>query len=199
MTFSCVLPLIDFILPLAKFTIVGRCRYVWLFVRVRRLSSAFSPVDLDLCYKILVSSLQVESSPAIISPPSPTSLDTQITYFTNHNLPITMAGLQFFNPKAGSPPYKSLFSNVAIVPPNTSIAYISTQWAADPTTGELVEGVSDDARKQAKIVWANLVAILKELGCDMKNVVHQTVSFKSVFQVQSLWRRLMIGQEVQGR
>lgn len=176
-TFSCVLPLIDFILSLVKFTIVGRWRYGRLFVRVRRLSSAFSPVDLDLCYKI-VSPLQVESSPTIISSPSPTSLDTQVTYFTNHNQLITMAGLQFFNPKAGSPPYKNLFSNVAIVPANTSIAYISTQWAADPTTGELVEGVSGDVRKQAKIIWSNIVAILKELGCDLKNVVHQTVSFK---------------------
>jgi enamine deaminase RidA (YjgF/YER057c/UK114 family) len=88
-----------------------------------------------------------------------------------------MASLTHFNTTAGSPPYKSLFSNVTIVPPNTSLAYISTQWAADPTTGELVEGVAGDYAKQSKIIWDNLVAILKELGAEMKDVVHKTAYF----------------------
>jgi enamine deaminase RidA (YjgF/YER057c/UK114 family) len=86
--------------------------------------------------------------------------------------------VKFFNTTAGSPPYRSLFSNVAIVPPNTSMAYISTQWAADPKTGELMEDVADDYGKQAKIIWENIVAILKELGVSLKDVVHKTVSFK---------------------
>jgi enamine deaminase RidA (YjgF/YER057c/UK114 family) len=86
--------------------------------------------------------------------------------------------LKHLNTKAGSPPYKSLFSTVTIVPPNTTVAYISTQWAADPTTGELVEGVADDYGKQAKIIYENIVGILKELGCQMKDVIHRTVTFK---------------------
>jgi enamine deaminase RidA (YjgF/YER057c/UK114 family) len=89
-----------------------------------------------------------------------------------------MASPKHFNPKAGSPPYRSLFSNVTIVPPNSSLAYISTQWAADPATGELVEGVADDYGKQSSIVFTNITAILKELGVGMKDVVHRTVSFK---------------------
>jgi enamine deaminase RidA (YjgF/YER057c/UK114 family) len=88
-----------------------------------------------------------------------------------------MSSLKHFNPEAGSPPYKNLFHNVTIVPPNSSIAYISTQWAADPTTGLLTEGAEGDARKQAVIVWKNVVAILKEMGAEMKDVVHRTVSF----------------------
>ncbi|KAK0105471.1 hypothetical protein ONS95_004165 [Cadophora gregata] len=88
-----------------------------------------------------------------------------------------MAGLNHFNPKAGSKPYHSLFSNVTIVPPNTSLAYISTQWAADPSTGELVEGVEGDYFKQAQIIYQNIVAILKELGAELKDIVHRTVSF----------------------
>jgi enamine deaminase RidA (YjgF/YER057c/UK114 family) len=86
--------------------------------------------------------------------------------------------VKFLNTTAGSPPYRGLFSNVAIVPPNTSLAYISTQWAADPKTGELMDGVADDYGKQSKIIWENIVAILKELGVSMKDVVHKTVSFK---------------------
>jgi enamine deaminase RidA (YjgF/YER057c/UK114 family) len=89
-----------------------------------------------------------------------------------------MSSIKFLNPTAGSPPYKNLFSNVAIVPPNTSMAYISTQWAADPKTGELMEGVADDYGKQSKIIWENIVGILKELGVGMKDVVHKTVTFK---------------------
>ena len=86
--------------------------------------------------------------------------------------------IKFLNTTAGSPPYKELFSTVAIVPPNTSMAYISTQWASDPKTGELMEGVADDYGKQSKIIWENIVAILRELGVSMKDVVHKTVSFK---------------------
>ncbi|KUJ09404.1 uncharacterized protein LY89DRAFT_741117 [Mollisia scopiformis] len=88
-----------------------------------------------------------------------------------------MANLTHFNPKASSKPYMGLFSNCTIVPPNTALAYISTQWAADPSTGELVEGAAGDYTKQSKIVWTNLVETLKELGAQMKDVVHTTVSF----------------------
>jgi enamine deaminase RidA (YjgF/YER057c/UK114 family) len=87
-----------------------------------------------------------------------------------------------FNPKAGSPPYKSLFSNVSIAPAGSSLAFISTQWAADPATGELMEGVENDYTKQSKVVWTNIVEILKELGVGMKEIVHVTVNFKLVIR-----------------
>lgn len=93
-----------------------------------------------------------------------------------------MSSLKHFNTQAGSPPYKNLFHNVTIVPPNTSLAYISTQWAADPATGELSVGTEGDISKQAKIIWTNIAAILKELGAEMKDVIHRTVSFMYVRQ-----------------
>jgi len=87
-----------------------------------------------------------------------------------------MSALKHFNTKAGAAPYRDLFHTVTIVPPNTSLAYISTQWAADPATGELVAGSEGNAGKQAGIVWTNIAAILKELGAEMKDVVHRTVN-----------------------
>lgn len=89
-----------------------------------------------------------------------------------------MADLKHYNTTAGAPPYKSLFSTVTIVPPNTSLAYISTQWAADPATGELMEGTADDYAKQSKVTYEHVVGILKELGVGQKDIVHRTVSFK---------------------
>jgi hypothetical protein len=68
-----------------------------------------------------------------------------------------MATPKHFNPKAGSPLYKSLFSNVTIAPAGSSLAFISTQWAADPVTGELIEGVENDHAKQSKVVWTNVL------------------------------------------
>jgi enamine deaminase RidA (YjgF/YER057c/UK114 family) len=50
------------------------------------------------------------------------------------------------------------------------------EWAADPTTGKLVEGCEGDVAKQSKIIWTNIVAILKELGATMKDVVHRTIN-----------------------
>jgi enamine deaminase RidA (YjgF/YER057c/UK114 family) len=88
-----------------------------------------------------------------------------------------MSSPKHFNTEAGSPPYRNLFHNVTVVPPNTSLAYISTQWAADPTTGELAAGCEGDIGKQSKIIWTNIVAILQELGVTMKDVVHRTVNF----------------------
>lgn len=44
-----------------------------------------------------------------------------------------------------------------------------------------MEGVEDDLFKQAAIVWGNIVNILQELGCEMKDIVHRNVSFKYVF------------------
>jgi enamine deaminase RidA (YjgF/YER057c/UK114 family) len=88
-----------------------------------------------------------------------------------------MSSPKHFNPSVGSPPYRSLFKNVSIVPANCSLAYISTQWAADPATGELMEGVEGDYAKQSKVIWTNICGILKELGVGMKDVVHRTVSF----------------------
>lgn len=41
-----------------------------------------------------------------------------------------------------------------------------------------MEGVEDDLFKQAAIVWGNIVNILQELGCEMKDIVHRNVSFK---------------------
>jgi enamine deaminase RidA (YjgF/YER057c/UK114 family) len=88
-----------------------------------------------------------------------------------------MTSVQHINIKAGAEPYKALFSKVTIVPPNTSIAYISTQWACDSETGDLVKGTENDFGKQSKIVWENISATLKELGAEMKDVVHRTVCF----------------------
>jgi enamine deaminase RidA (YjgF/YER057c/UK114 family) len=93
-----------------------------------------------------------------------------------------MAALKHFNPKAGAPPYKGLFSTVTVVPPNTSLAYISSQWAAD-ANGELVEGTAGDYAKQVKITWEHVIGILKELGVDFKSVVHRTINFLSVFPI----------------
>lgn len=106
-----------------------------------------------------------------------------------------MASPKHFNPAAGSPPYRNLFSNVTIAPANCSLAYVSTQWAADPTTGELMEGVADDYAKQSTVVWKNICAILKELGVGMKDIVHVTVSFKLVavfFQESETIRQILI-------
>jgi len=89
-----------------------------------------------------------------------------------------MTDLTHFNTKAGAKPYRDLFSTVTIVPPNTSLAYISTQWAADVETGELGEGVAGDYYAQSSIVWANIVGILKELKADAGDIVHRTISFK---------------------
>jgi enamine deaminase RidA (YjgF/YER057c/UK114 family) len=91
-----------------------------------------------------------------------------------------MSSTTHFNPTAGSLPYKGLFSSVSIVPAGCSLAYISTQWAADPVTGELIEGIADDYAAQSKVVWTNICEILKELGVGMKDVVHRTVSSKQV-------------------
>jgi enamine deaminase RidA (YjgF/YER057c/UK114 family) len=88
-----------------------------------------------------------------------------------------MADVKHFDTQAGSPPYKNLFHTVSLVPPNTSLAFISTQWAADPATGKLVEGTEGDVHKQSKVIWANIVGILKELGAEMKDVVQRTVNF----------------------
>jgi len=41
-----------------------------------------------------------------------------------------------------------------------------------------MEGVENDYGKQSKIVWANIVEILKELGVGIKEIVHVTVNFK---------------------
>jgi len=91
-----------------------------------------------------------------------------------------MPSVNHLNTKAGSIPYKSLFSKVSIVPPTSSLAYISTQWASDPVTGELCEGVENDYGKQAKVIWTNITDILKELGAEPKDIVQKTVMFKCV-------------------
>lgn len=78
----------------------------------------------------------------------------------------------------GAPPYKSLYSTVSIIPPNTSIAYISLQWAADPLTGEMVKGGEGSYYHQAKQVWTNVVAILKELGVGLEACVHRTTNYR---------------------
>ncbi|KAL2060195.1 hypothetical protein VTL71DRAFT_9590 [Oculimacula yallundae] len=90
-----------------------------------------------------------------------------------------MANLTHFTPKAGAPPYKSLFSTVTLVPANTSLAYISSQWAADAETGELTEGTANDYGKQAFVTYQHIVGILKELGATAKDIVHRTVSFNT--------------------
>ncbi len=89
-----------------------------------------------------------------------------------------MASLQRLTPhNVGAPPYKSRFSTVTIVPPNTPIAYISTQWAADPATGDMVTGGKGSYYHQAKQVWTNIVAILEELGVGLEACVHRQVNY----------------------
>lgn len=83
-----------------------------------------------------------------------------------------------FNTVAGATPYKSLFSKVTIAPANCSLAFVSTQFACDPATGELPAGMEDDYGKQAAQVWLQIVGVLKEMGVTMKEVVHVTINFK---------------------
>jgi enamine deaminase RidA (YjgF/YER057c/UK114 family) len=82
-----------------------------------------------------------------------------------------------FNTVAGATPYKDLFTKVAIVPANCSLAFISTQFACDAETGELPVGMEGDYAKQSAKIWEQVVGILKELGVTMKEVVHVTVNF----------------------
>jgi enamine deaminase RidA (YjgF/YER057c/UK114 family) len=82
-----------------------------------------------------------------------------------------------FNTVAGATPYKDLFTKVTIVPPNCSLAFISTQYACDAETGELPAGMEGDYAKQSAKIWEQIVAMLKELGVTMKEVVHVTVNF----------------------
>jgi enamine deaminase RidA (YjgF/YER057c/UK114 family) len=83
-----------------------------------------------------------------------------------------------FNTTAGAVPYRNLFSKVSIAPAGCRLAFISTQWAADPVTGELIDGVADDYGKQSTIVWTNVCAMLRELGVTLENVVNGGVQFK---------------------
>jgi enamine deaminase RidA (YjgF/YER057c/UK114 family) len=85
-----------------------------------------------------------------------------------------------FNTTAGAIPYRDLFKKVSISPADCSLAFISTQWAADPKTGELVDGVADDYGKQAEIVWTNVCDMLRELGVTLENVVNMKAQFRSV-------------------
>jgi enamine deaminase RidA (YjgF/YER057c/UK114 family) len=82
-----------------------------------------------------------------------------------------------FNTVAGATPYKDLFTKVTIVPANCSLAFISTQFACDPETGELPVGMEGDYAKQSAKIWEQVVEILKELGVTLKEVVHVTVNF----------------------
>lgn len=70
-----------------------------------------------------------------------------------------------------------------------------------------MEGVANDYGKRSKIIWANIVEILKEPGVGMKEIVHITVNFKFVsvlsvviwlciVEALSLRRRFSLGNEV---
>jgi enamine deaminase RidA (YjgF/YER057c/UK114 family) len=87
-----------------------------------------------------------------------------------------MSSPNHYNTTAGSPPYKDLFRTVTVVPKDREIAYISTQWAAD-ATGKLDPSTKNDYFKQAAVTWTHINAILVELGIEMKDIVHRTVSF----------------------
>ncbi|KAI9765924.1 MAG: putative translational inhibitor protein [Geoglossum simile] len=84
--------------------------------------------------------------------------------------------LEHINPPGSAPPYKNLYSNVTIVPPGAKLAFVSSQWASGPD-GELVEGGSGNYYVQAKQTWINIMAILKALGCGVKDIVHKQVCY----------------------
>lgn len=85
-----------------------------------------------------------------------------------------MSSVTFSNPEGAVPPYENLFSTLAIVPPNTPVAYISTQWAGD-VNGNVV--APNDYRAQSKYIWVNINKILKEMGCSLKDIVLKKVTF----------------------
>ncbi|KAI9783657.1 MAG: hypothetical protein M1839_003505 [Geoglossum umbratile] len=84
--------------------------------------------------------------------------------------------LQHLNPEGSAPPYKNLFSNVTVVPPGAKLAFISSQWACNDKS-ELVEGGKGDYHVQAKQTWLNIMAVLKGLGCGVKDIVHKRSCF----------------------
>ncbi|KAK5017710.1 hypothetical protein LTR16_002114 [Cryomyces antarcticus] len=86
-----------------------------------------------------------------------------------------MSSVQHSNPSGAVPPYRDLFSSVTIVPPNTTLAYVSTQWAGDQDSNVLHP---DDYYGQAKVIWTNIGTILGELGAGVKDIVHRVVKFK---------------------
>jgi enamine deaminase RidA (YjgF/YER057c/UK114 family) len=87
-----------------------------------------------------------------------------------------MSALHHLNPPGSAPCYKNLFSNVTVVPPGAKLAFVSSQWASGPD-GELVAGGEGNYYVQAKQTWINIMAILKGLGCGVKDIVHKQVSF----------------------
>jgi enamine deaminase RidA (YjgF/YER057c/UK114 family) len=100
-----------------------------------------------------------------------------------------MAEIKHLNPSGAVPPYRNLFHSVTIIPPNTTLAYISTQWAGDDNS-ELQH--PDDYRGQSKYIWTRIARILKELGCGMKDVVHRKVVFRYVPYPEHFARGYMI-------
>jgi len=87
-----------------------------------------------------------------------------------------MASLVHVNPPGSTPPFKDLFHNVTVVPPGAKLAFISSQWACD-SCGNLVEGGKGNYRVQSKQAWANVLVILKGLGCGIKDIVHKRNCF----------------------
>jgi len=84
-----------------------------------------------------------------------------------------MSSLIFSNPTGAVPPYKNLFSSVTTVPPNTSLAFISTQWAGDKDGNVLFP---NDYRAQSKVIAENVVKILEEMGCGFKDIILRKMS-----------------------
>ncbi len=79
-----------------------------------------------------------------------------------------MSSLIYSNPAGAVPPYKNLFSSVVTVPANTSLSFVSTQWASDKDGNVLCP---NDYRGQSRVIWENLLKMLKEMGCGLKDVV----------------------------
>lgn len=167
----------------------------------KALKRSTSCVDIDIsevegrAYKTcLISSTMVTTQQTESQSSSSTSLNSSTRPKSSHQAPkhhfnsspsTKMATLpKKFNTVAGATPYKGLFTKVAIVPANCSLAFISTQFACDPETGELPVGMEGDYAKQSAKIWEQIVGILKELGVTMKEVVHVTVNFSSVFRHQ---------------
>lgn len=93
-----------------------------------------------------------------------------------------MSSITFSNPKGAVPPYEDLYSTVATIPPNNSVAYVSTQWAGDINSNVVAP---NDYRAQSKHIWGNINKILKEMGCSLKNVA--LVKWKFMCELFSLF------------
>lgn len=86
-----------------------------------------------------------------------------------------MGGVQIFTEKAPKPigPY----SQATLVRNTENLLFIAGQIPIDPKTGEIVKG---DIKEEARQAIENLVAILRESGATIDDVVKVTVYLKDI-------------------